>query len=175
MKKINLIFLVLLAIVLSAGDGGCGDGFETVVTDGMENPAKYQKAGKSVYETVKETDIDNESGLETAKNVIDSAKDVVGTVSFIPVVSNYAKPITIGLGVLSTVLGWFMHREKKKVKVVTERAEKSEKIADNYSESLDAARMEGDVKHSVEVEHLEKYLDKQTKAHFNATGGTVLE
>jgi predicted PolB exonuclease-like 3'-5' exonuclease len=167
MRKINLIVLVLLAMVLTAADG-CDDRVSVLVKDGIQNKEQYQAAGKSVYATVKNTDIDNESKLETAVNVVDSMSDVVNTVAFIPGVSGYAKPIGVGLTVISSIMAFFLRREQKKVKVVTA-------IAENYSQGLDVARMDGDEKGVVHVEVLEKFLNQETKDHFNATGGTVLE
>jgi len=167
MRKINLIVLVLLAMVLTSADG-CDDRVGVLVKDGMQNKEQYQAAGKTVYETVKNTDIDNESGMETAANVVDSARDVVGAVSFIPGVNAYAKPIIGGLTIISLILGMFGVKQGK-------RANKSEKIADNYSQSIDVARMDGDEKGVIDVAVLEKHANQETKDHFNATGGTVLE
>ena len=174
MRKINLIVLVLLAMVLTAADG-CDDRVGVIVKDGMQNKEQYQAAGKSVYATVKNTDIDNDSKLETAVNVVDSLGDVVNTVAFIPGVSGYAKPIGVGLGLISTVLGILYRRENKKVKVESGRADKSEKIANNYSRAIDVARMDGGEKGVIDVVILEEIINPETKDHFNETGGTVLK
>jgi len=108
-------------------------------------------------------------------NVVDSVSDVVNTVAFIPGVSGYAKPIAIGLGALSTILGLFGYKKNKKVKVESERADKSERIAKNYSDGLDVARIDGDEEDEVKIGVLEKVFNQETKDHFNATGGTVIK
>jgi len=167
MRKINLIVLVLLAMVLTAADG-CNDQMGVIVKDGMQNKEQYQDAGKSILKTVKSTDIDNESKLETAVNVVDSLGDVVNTVSFIPGVSGYAKPIGVGLTVISSIMAFFLRKEQNKVKVVTA-------IADNYSQAIDIARMDGDEEGEIKVEVMEKFLNQETKNHFNANGGTVIK
>jgi len=174
MRKINLIVLVLLAIVLTGVDG-CDDRVRVIVKDGMQNKEQYQDAGKSILKTVKSTDIDNESKLETAVNVVDSLGDVVNTVAFIPGVGGYAKPIGVGLTVISSIMAFFLRREQKKVKVESERANKSERIANNYSDGLDVARLDGDEEDEVKIEILEKVFNQETKDHFNAKGGTVIK
>lgn len=86
--------------------------------------------------------------------------------TFVQVVGNMvpaSKPIT---GIIVGILGL--------VTTVTAamRGKKHKKRADNYSESIEAARMEGSDKGKIDVADLEKALDKDTKAHYNSTGTT---
>ncbi|MCH7857513.1 MAG: hypothetical protein IIB37_12240 [Gemmatimonadetes bacterium] len=86
--------------------------------------------------------------------------------TFVQVVGNMvpaSKPIT---GIIVGILGL--------VTTVTAamRGKKHKKRADNYSESIEAARMEGSDKGKINVSDLEKALDKDTKAHYNSTGTT---
>jgi len=169
--KFKSLVIALLAFCLMGSANSC----DAVVQDGAQNPGKYLDAGGNLVDIVKNTDVDNETGLETAANVTNSAAAAVGAVSFIPGVSAIAGPLEAGLLALGAGLTWLAVRQRKKIRVETARADKSEKIANNYGEGLDAARMEGDNKGTLEIEHLEKYYDKETKAHYNATGATVLE
>jgi len=161
--KFKLIFLVLLATVLSAGS--C----DAVVQDGLQSPGKYVDAGGQVYEVITETDVDNDSKVETAKNVVDTAAKVVGTVAATVPGAQGPGAILVGvLTIISTGLAFFAAREKK-------RANKSERIANDYSSSIDIARLEDDDRNAIDVGDLEKNLSQETKDHFNPTGGTVLE
>lgn len=164
MKFFNIL-LLLVAFTLM-GNTGC----DAVKDDAAANPGKYIELGKGVYTEAKDTDLSG-STTEDVKSVVDTANTVVGTIA--TVVPGAQGPGAVIVGVLtfaSTVLGWMVTREKKKVKVVTEEATVNKARADNYATAIESGINEGQNQKVIDVVALEKGLDQDTKNHFNGTG-----
>jgi len=103
-----------------------------------------------------------EQELADAQKKLDTAQGVATTVgTTIPVTQPWATIVAGVLGIAGTIVG-------------AVKSKKHKSRSDNYSEAIEIAMMEGDDKKAIDVAHLEKSLDKDTKAHFNATGGTTL-
>lgn len=168
MRTFKLLTLIVLATFLM-GNTSCDQQIE----DAKSNPEKYKTAGKDIYKKAKETELSGTT-LEKTRNIVDSAKEITTTLNFIPGAQSITTPLTIGLGLLSTALTFFVAREKKKVKVITERAEKSEAVSNNYREGLEAGINEGDDQKVVDIKVLKTVFDKDTKAHFNGEGVALI-
>lgn len=167
MQKLKLVFLLMLSLTLTAGS--C----EAQKSDVVANPGKYIEAGTGIYKEVKETDASG-SGLETAINVVDTAKEVTNVLNFIPGAQSIVGPVTIGLGILSTVLGLFVAKKAKDIKVEKAKAKVNGDRADDYREAITAGIAHGDDQKTVNVEVMKKVLNTETKTHFNETGDTKL-
>lgn len=166
MKSMKFILFMSMALFLG-GATGCDEAKENI----RQNSGTYIGAGGKIYKIAKDIDIDkNATGVETAKGYVDSAAKMAGVLRVIPAAAPIAE-IAVGvLGLIGTGLGFWVRNEKKKVKVVTERAVVAEKKSDNYREGINAAISNGDNQDVAEVKVLKEVLDTDTKLHFNAEG-----
>lgn len=128
---------------------------------------QYMEGGTEIYTTMKEVDLSGNIASDV-KEVVDKLQGVTSVVTnILPVAKPYELPIKAGLGVLSMILGLFAVKKAKDAK-------KHEARADNYSESIESAISEGSNQGIIEVDTLKTHLDKDTKAHFNASGSARL-
>ena len=164
--KMKILILLILSALLLPSQTGCDE----QVSDVKANGGQYVEAGKTIIKIAKDTDVDNSSGVETAKNIVDSVAGVATTVSFIPGAQSITVPLVAGLTAISTILGYFTVKKNKEIKVVTADRDKHVAIADDYGGALEAAIMSGEDDSVANVEILEAVMDTQTKSHFNAKG-----
>jgi len=146
MKAMKFVMLFTMSVFL-LGNMGCDDLKENV-GDRINKEAGINE---------------NDTTAEKSKKYVDTAQKAVKLLKAVPAAAPYTE-IALGvLGLVSTGLGFWVSREKKKVKV-------HKATADNYREGINAAISNGTDQTVAEVGVLKDVLDKSTKEHFNAEG-----
>ena len=169
MKQITL--LMFMALFLLPGQTNCDD----QRADFRSDPGKYKDAGKEIYVDIKGIGLEDKSGVEKAKEIVDAAAGIATTVNFIPGAQAITTPLVAGLGAISAILTYFTVKKTKEIKVITEDRDKHEKRSNNYREVINDGIVEGGDPDIIDVTTLSSGMDKDTKAHFNEEGKAKIQ